>query len=155
MDFIRIITAVLCYLLPAQIQAAPQWNQWNQNYGSGSSATNINCGQPGSCLGVGIGSAIAGIASAIKSGQSNSTKINFQPIETPMYHLQQFFWLKVPTQKDRTKNLIIYRPTVSALCTFLIHTAVLQKYDHCWTLQRSFWSQTFHEISNRDSWLLI
>ena len=71
MDFIRIITAVLCFLLPAQIQAAPQWNQWNQNYGSGSSATNINCGQPGSCLGVGIGSAIAGIASAIKSGQSN------------------------------------------------------------------------------------
>ena len=67
MDFIRIITAVLCFLLPAQIQAAPQWNQWNQNYGSGSSATNINCGQPGSCLGVGIGSAIGGIASAIGS----------------------------------------------------------------------------------------
>ena len=52
----------MCFFFVTQIQAAPQWNQ---NYGPGSSATNINCGQPGSCLGLGIGSAIGGIGSAI------------------------------------------------------------------------------------------
>ena len=40
-------------------------------------------------------------------------------------------------QKKLSKNLIIYWPTVSALCTFLIHTAVLQKYDHYWTVDTS------------------
>ena len=73
----------------------------------------------------------------ITCGQSNSSKINFQPIETPKYQLQQMFWLNVPIQKDRTKHLIIYWPTVSALCIFLIHTAVIQKYDHCWTVDTS------------------
>ena len=58
MDFIKIITAILCFLLPYQIQAAPQWPQWpspsasqiNLPGSSGLMVNNFNNGHVGGIL---------------------------------------------------------------------------------------------------------